>query len=117
MSLVELIPLGVGGALAAVLRFFLTTPLETFPWRTLFVNTLGSLAMGFVLAWAEPHGILRAVLVSGFCGAFTTFSAFAWQATVLAGRGRIMAALGYVVLTAALPVLAVWVGLFWARSA
>jgi CrcB protein len=49
-----------------------------FPWGLLAVNVLGSLIAGVVLA--STSGDLRILLLVGFCGAFTTFSGFAWEA-------------------------------------
>lgn len=48
------------------------------PWGLLVVNVSGSAIAGFVLALTS--GDLRILLLTGFCGAFTTFSGFAWEA-------------------------------------
>ena len=48
-----------------------------FPWGLLVVNVLGSLMAGIVIA--ATSGDLRMLLLVGFCGAFTTFSGFAWE--------------------------------------
>ncbi len=58
-----------------------TTALRAFPWGLLTVNATGSLLAGLVAAGTD--GILRTLLLAGFCGAFTTFSGFAWEATRL----------------------------------
>lgn len=57
-----------------------------FPWGLLVVNVLGSAIAGIVLATVT--GDLRVLLLSGFCGAFTTFSGFAWETDRLWATAR-----------------------------
>jgi CrcB protein len=78
----------LGGAVGAPLRYVVdravtrrtagATPPREFPWGLFVVNVLGSLVAGVVLA--STTGDLRVLLLAGFCGAFTTFSGFAWEA-------------------------------------
>ena len=70
----------LGAGLGAPLRFALASALdeERFPWGTLLVNVVGSFLLGlFVEAGATGHWL--ALLGTGFCGGFTTYSAFAVQ--------------------------------------
>jgi fluoride exporter len=77
----------LGGAVGAPSRYLLdravtartagANPAAEFPWGLLVVNILGSAAAGLVLA--TTTGDLRALLLTGFCGAFTTFSGYAWE--------------------------------------
>lgn len=97
----------IGSALGGVLRHLLTEGLlrltgPGFPWGTLVVNLSGSLAIGvcsvliaagWPLSWG-PAG--RLGVVTGVLGGFTTFSAFAVQATGLAGAQRMGQAVAYV---------------------
>ena len=97
-----------GGALGAWLRFLAThicTALlgparaAAFPWATLSVNVLGSLAMGVLVGWLARHGgsePWRLLLGVGVLGGFTTFSSFALEVIVLAQRGAIGSATLYV---------------------
>lgn len=63
---------------------------SVFPWGTFIVNTLGSLLLGLVMgASMEGDDLVRLVALAGtgFCGAFTTFSTFAYESIVLAEEG------------------------------
>lgn len=77
----------VGAAFGAPLRFLIDrwvteramrANARPFPWGLLVVNATGSALAGVVLALTT--GDLRVLLLVGFCGAFTTFSGFAWEA-------------------------------------
>ena len=77
----------VGSALGGVCRYLVSVLLNSpagFPWGTLGVNVLGSLAIGLLSGWLA-HGTgnaaaIRAFAVVGFCGGFTTFSTFSNEA-------------------------------------
>jgi CrcB protein len=85
-----LLAVAVGGAVGSVARYWLAvTAARTFgtalPWGTLAVNILGSFAIGVlagILSRRAPD-LLRPLLISGFLGGFTTFSAFALETMVL----------------------------------
>lgn len=86
-----------------------------FPWATLFINVLGSLALGVVLR-ALPDSsaapAMRALLAVGFCGAFTTFSTFGHETVLLLQKGGYAPAAAYVAASVVASVFAVFVG-FW----
>ena len=72
-----------GGVCRYLVSMLLNSP-EGFPWGTLGVNVLGSLAIGLLSGWLA-HGTgnaaaIRAFAVVGFCGGFTTFSTFSNEA-------------------------------------
>jgi fluoride exporter len=62
---------------------------QGFPLGTLIVNCVGGLLIGAALAWFEvsPSEMLRLLLVTGFLGGFTTFSAFTAESLLLLQRG------------------------------
>ena len=112
----------LGGAIGAVLRYRVGRAMTlwlgpqtvtAFPWATLTVNVLGSLAMGVlagVLARSGPGGgePLRLLVGVGVLGGFTTFSAFSLELMLLIERGQ--GALGFVY--AAVSVLAALTALY-----
>jgi CrcB protein len=65
---------------------------STFPWGTLVVNVSGSLLLGFLIryALATPSiGVeLRALLTTGFCGGYTTFSTYSYETATLLEDGQ-----------------------------
>ncbi len=64
----------------------------SFPYGTLVINILGSLVVGFFMIWATERALInprwRLLVVVGFCGAFTTFSSYAFESMSLAERGH-----------------------------
>jgi CrcB protein len=85
----------VGAAVGAPLRYLIEvgvtvrlrhTRWHMFPWGLLVVNVLGSALAGLV--FTRTSGDLRIFLLTGFCGAFTTFSGFAWQTHALRSLAR-----------------------------
>lgn len=110
----------LGGALGCVLRFMAIRAVmllhsSSFPLGTMLVNILGSLLIGGVLAkYGHEHSV-RAFLVTGVLGGFTTFSAFSWDALQLLQRGQVHQALLYITGSVALSVMAVSIGYQWMK--
>lgn len=87
-------------------------PAPVFLLATMTVNTLGCLLIG--LAWGRlglgMREEARLLLIVGFLGGFTTFSAIGWEGFALLVRGRPVSAGLYILLTVALGLAAVWLG-------
>jgi CrcB protein len=82
------------GALAryAITHFYSESSSHTgFPMGTLLVNVIGSFIVGWVLTWTADHSTdrWRLFAATGFCGAFTTFSAFAYESMAYWRDGKI----------------------------
>ena len=118
-----LIQVALGGALGASSRYL--TGLATirilgagYPWGTLTVNIVGSFLMGVVVvALAQTGGNRYApLLMTGFLGGFTTFSAFSLDAISMYERGAVGLAAGYVLASVILSLAALMAGLWVARG-
>ena len=114
-----------GGALGAWCRFALQQKMP-FQWAnvtvsTLLINALGGLIMGMLAAWmmgksVADQALWRALLMSGFCGGFTTFSAFSLEMWQLLQAGKPINALAMAVAHVGLSLLAVVVGWYVVRG-
>jgi fluoride exporter len=123
---VRIILVGVGGFVGSVLRYWMSglaqnaMPTTVFPIGTLVVNVVGCLAIGVISELAEARGFLtpdmRALLVVGLLGGFTTFSAFANESVNSVRDGAHAVALANIVLSVGVCLIAVWVGRSLAHS-
>jgi CrcB protein len=88
----------------------------SFPWGTLIVNVSGSLVIGFLAALMAPDGRLlaapdlRAFLMIGVLGGYTTFSSFSLETLNLVRDGEWLFAVANVLLSVVLCLVAVWLG-------
>ncbi len=90
---------------------------SVFPWGTFTVNVVGSFALGLLLgASVEGETLVRlvALIGTGFCGAFTTFSTFSYESVVLAEEGSSAIAAANVIASVAAGLAAAFAG--WAIS-
>ena len=109
--------IALGGALGALARF-LVSGWFVFPIGTLTVNVVGSFVMGLEFVFLSSRGLDRVMFfaLTGFLGAFTTFSAFSLDVFKLIEAERIAEAVGYVAVSVIGAVLALFIGVFLAKG-
>jgi len=105
MSPTLLISVALGGAVGAMGRFLVTSTVghwlgHGFPYGTMIVNIAGSFILGSIiellaLVWS-PGEEIRALVVVGILGSFTTFSTFSLDTVTMMERGNTLLAAGYV---------------------
>jgi CrcB protein len=98
-----------GGMAGATARHLLGERIDARTRDTLAVNVAGSFALG-LLVGAGADGDVAHLLATGFCGAFTTFSTFAFETVRLAETGQLRAAAWYAAVTLVAALAAVAVG-------
>jgi CrcB protein len=126
MNTTHLLLVGAGGFFGSIARYLTVISVDKrlnsiFPFGTLTVNIFGSLLLGFLLAWvARKTGSntdqLRLFVGTGFCGGFTTFSAFAVENVNLFQEKLPAWSVLYVMISVVGGMLAVWTGFAIARA-
>ena len=107
---------GIGAASRHGINLLAARMLGTgFPYGTILINVVGSLAMGLIAEFFALKGGLpqhwRLFLTTGILGGFTTFSAFSLEAALLYERGELVGAATYVVASVVLAIGALFAGL------
>ena len=120
----QILAIAAGGAMGALLRFWVSTGVHgiagrSFPFGTLTVNVLGSLAIGILYVVfnerVEVSPYWRALLMVGVLGAFTTFSTFSMETLELLEKGDVIKAIINVLLNVFLCISAAWLGVLIVR--
>ena len=110
---------GAGGFVGTCLRYLVGVFARqwfsgAFPVGTFIVNIVGCLIIGLVFGLSEKTGLLSSnyvlLLATGFCGGFTTFSAFANETLLLTAKGDTLTAAVYLLASVVLGILSVWLG-------
>ena len=110
---------GAGGFVGTCCRFWVNKlsaifSAGPFPWATFIVNIVGCFLFGAFLGWLEKNNCLtpnmRALLLVGFCGGFTTFSTFSDELFQMSSLNEWLWFAVYLILSVVLGILFVWLG-------
>ncbi len=111
---------GLGGFAGTALRYATgrlahwMNPASLFPWGTFAVNIVGCFAIGVLFGLVEQRNALapsmQTLLITGFCGGFTTFSTFADDIYLMLEQRHWVLVGGYVATSIALGLAMVWLG-------
>ena len=110
----------LGGGLGSGLRYLVTIAMNYYskvlPLGTFTVNMLGCLLIGLILGYAQRENTLTSnqtlLLATGFCGGFTTFSAFANENLELIKNGELFNFSVYTIGSVLIGILAVFIGFY-----
>jgi CrcB protein len=117
--------IALGGAAGSVLRYLVGGAVQRaggigFPAGTLVVNVTGCFLIGILAQHymnAQVHPAMRTLLITGFCGGYTTFSTFSLEAAGLIQGGEYGKAASYMMLSLVLSIAATFAGFAAARAA
>jgi CrcB protein len=107
----------IGGGLGSLMRYGVNLLVYhvgwfSFPWATFSVNLIGCFLFGFFNEYIPSREPLRLLLTTGFCGGFTTFSAFGFEMQELLQGGDWPRAVIYVLFSVIFGVLGCFAGLY-----
>ena len=115
----KILLIGAGGFVGAIIRYWVGSYIQdlskgaAFPYATLLINVTGCLVIGY-LARLTLHNVLslemRLLLITGFLGAYTTFSTFGNETVLLMQSNNSLLAYMYIAASIILGLGAVWLG-------
>lgn len=116
---------GIGGGVGSILRYLSAVLVNkyfngAFPLATFLINIVGCFIIGVLMsvmernAWADDN--FKYLFVTGFCGGYTTFSAFANENVFLMNAGQSLIAFSYIAASVVAGLFCVWLGMMLGKA-
>ena len=110
----------IGGGIGSVFRYSLSLLVSSplYPKATFYANVISCLILGMLLHFFKDHFVTdptRLLLITGFCGGFSTFSTFSAEMITLYQSGHLALAIGYGVLSMIAGLVSILIGLYIAQ--
>ena len=115
----NIILVGLGGGIGSIFRYLASLCVNkyhtsSFPLATFLVNITGCLVIGLLIGLSVRHNVfdkeMKALLITGFCGGYTTFSTFSSENLTLLQSNNYLTLISYVLASVIIGILAVWAG-------
>ena len=108
----------IGGGLGSICRYGISVLLKnadyTFPLATFLANAMSCVVLGALVGWSmrhTPSDVQKYLLMTGFCGGFSTFSTFTNETFQLFQNGEIIYAFGNVLLSLVVCLVCILIGM------
>ncbi len=113
----------LGGGLGSLCRYSISLAMSNydtkFPWATFIANAISCIILGFLISLSLKEGLnsnLKLLLITGFCGGFSTFSTFSYETFHLLEQGLINQAMLNIAGSIFVCLLCIFIGLKLGQS-
>ena len=111
---------GLGSGIRYLITIFMSQYSKVLPFGTFTVNMVGCLLIGLILGYAQKENTLNSnqtlLLATGFCGGFTTFSAFANENLELIKNGELLYFFIYIAGSIFFSIISIFIGFYIVKA-